>query len=50
VLEKAGATELCYIYLFDEVREEHFDTLKKAAERIREALPAEYPRSQQPSI
>lgn len=39
VFEKAGAAELCYIYLFDEVPEEQFDALKKAAGRIREALP-----------
>lgn len=39
VFEKAGAAELCYIYLFDEVPQEQFDALKKAAGRIREALP-----------
>jgi hypothetical protein len=39
VLEAAGARELAYIYLFDEVRERHFETLLTTARRIREELP-----------
>jgi hypothetical protein len=39
VLEEAGARDLAYVYLFDEVRERHFETLLDAARRLREELP-----------
>ncbi|MCH8273339.1 MAG: DUF4091 domain-containing protein [Armatimonadetes bacterium] len=39
VFVEAGAEDLCYIYLFDEVREEYYDLLKETATRVREALP-----------
>lgn len=39
VFKKAGAADLCYIYMFDEVREDLFDTLMDVAKRVREALP-----------
>lgn len=39
VFKKAGAEDLCYIYLFDEVSKEKFGILKKVANRMRDALP-----------
>jgi hypothetical protein len=39
VLEKAGLREMAYIYLFDEVREQHWDKLKEVARRIRSEFP-----------
>jgi hypothetical protein len=39
VLERAGAAHLAYLYLFDEVREEHFPLLLKTAQRLRRELP-----------
>ena len=39
VLEKAGARHLAYIYLYDEVRERHWDKLRETAEHLRRELP-----------
>jgi hypothetical protein len=39
VLERVGAGKLAYLYLFDEVREEHFPLLLRVARRIRQELP-----------
>ena len=39
VLEEAGVSEWAYVYLHDEVEEEHFDALRRDGERVREALP-----------
>jgi hypothetical protein len=39
VLERAGAGKLAYLYLFDEVREEHFPLLLSVARRLRKELP-----------
>ena len=39
VLEEAGVAEWSYFYLYDEVREEHFEALRRDGERVREALP-----------
>lgn len=40
VFKQAGAEDICYMYLFDEVsREEQFDMLLQTARRVREALP-----------
>lgn len=39
VLRQAGAEELAYIYIYDEVREQHWDMLRTVAERLHEELP-----------
>ncbi|HJN15326.1 MAG TPA: DUF6067 family protein, partial [Armatimonadota bacterium] len=39
VFKEAGAEDICYIYFFDEVGVQHYDMLKAAAARVREALP-----------
>jgi hypothetical protein len=39
VLERVGARRLGYLYLFDEVREEHFPLLLSVAQRLRDELP-----------
>ena len=39
VFKQAGAEEVCYIYFFDEVGVQHYDTLKEAAAKVRAALP-----------
>jgi len=39
VFKAAGAEEICYVYFFDEVGPQHYETLKTAAARLREALP-----------
>lgn len=39
VLERAGGRELAYLYLFDEVREQHFPLLLETAGRLRRELP-----------
>jgi hypothetical protein len=39
VLEEAGARDLAYIYLYDEVREQHWEKLRETAERVRRELP-----------
>lgn len=39
VLRQVGAEDLAYIYLYDEVREQHWDMLRKVAERLHEELP-----------
>jgi len=39
VLEEAGARDLAYIYIFDEVKERHFETLLSVGRRIKKELP-----------
>lgn len=38
VLKQVGAEKLAYIYIYDEVREQHWDLLRKVAERLHEEL------------
>ena len=39
ILEEAGARDLAYLYLYDEVREQHWDKLRETAARFRTELP-----------